>query len=103
MRILAPYTVYGGEAFKLHLFDVSADGVDHAPVTEETAYTRYVQGIAVVADESLDAAALNSLIRQLQAVGATLSEISNAIASIGIPTGTAVYIATFPFQAIQRL
>ncbi len=103
MRILAPYTVYNGSVYKLHLFVTDNGNVSHKPVSEETAYTLYVQGIAIIADDDLNTASLNATIRQKQVAGASLQEISEAIAEVVKVTGSAIYVANFPFEAIQRM
>ncbi len=103
MRLLAPFTVYNGAAYKLHLFETCNGAVNHKPVEEETAYTLYVQGIAIIADEALDTASLNEIIRQEQADGVSLQEISEAIAKEVKATGCTIYVANFPFEAIQRI
>lgn len=104
MRFLAPYTVYEGVVCRLHLFDISSDGsVNHRAVEEETAYTLYVQGIAVVAAAGIDTALISERIREMEGQGVPLAEISRAIAGMNLPTGTDVYVATFPFQTLQRI
>lgn len=103
MRLLAPFTVYNGAVYKLHLFETTNGIVSHKPVEEETAYTLYVQGIAIIADNALDIPLLNEIIRQKQANGADLQEISKAIAKEVATEGSAIYVANFPFEAIQRI
>lgn len=104
MRFLAPYTVYEGAVCRLHLFDISSDGsVSHRAVEEETAYTLYVQGIAVVAAAGIDTALISERIRKMEGQGVPLAEISRAIAGMNLPAGTDVYVATFPFQTLQRI
>lgn len=104
MRFLAPYTVYEGAVCRLHLFDISSDGsVSHRAVEEETAYTLYVQGIAVVAAAGIDTALISERIREMEGQGVPLAEISRAIAGMNLPSGTEVYVATFPFQTLQRI
>lgn len=102
MRFLAPYTVYDGAVYRLHLFDVAPDGgVSHRPVEEETAYTLYVQGIAIVAASDLDTHSVACRIREMG--GCRLKDVSEAIAGMDLPGGTAVYVATFPFQAVRKI
>ena len=101
MRFLAPYTVYEGAVCRLHLFDISS--VSHRAVEEETAYTLYVQGIAVVAAAGIDTALISERIREMEGQGVPLAEISRAIAGMNLPAGTDVYVATFPFQTLQRI
>ena len=73
MRFLAPYTVYEGAVCRLHLFDISSDGsVSHRAVEEETAYTLYVQGIAVVAAAGIDTALISERIREMEGQGVPL-------------------------------
>ena len=102
MRFLAPYTIYEGAVCRLHLFDVAADGtVSHKPVEKETAYTLYVQGLAIVASADLDMRKIADKIREMD--GCALKEISEAVAGMNLPGGSAVYVATFPFQAVRRI
>lgn len=72
MRLLAHYTVFAGDVFHLHNFDVTSGGITHRPVVAETAHTEFVEGILVIG--SADIAAL----------GATLRDIAQANASTGI-------------------
>ncbi len=103
MRLLAPFTVYNGKAYKLHLFETENGIVSHKPVEEETAYTLYVQGIAIIAGDALDTDSLNCIVRQKQADGASLLEISEAIAVEVTTAGSTIYVANFPFEAIQKI
>lgn len=103
MRLLAPFTVYNGAAYKLHLFETNNGIVSHKPVEEETAYTLYVQGIAIIAHNALDTSRLNEIIRKKQADGVDLKEISEAIAKEVKTEGGTIYVANFPFEAIQRM
>lgn len=72
MRLLAHYTVFAGDVFHLHNFDVTPGGITHSPVTAETAHTEFVEGILVIG--SADIAAL----------GARLRDIAQANGSAGI-------------------
>lgn len=103
LRILAPYTAYCGEAYKLHLFEINNGKVRHQPVVQETAYTLYVQGIAIIAG-ALDTEALNARIHSLAESGTPLADIAADIATRCTATeASIVYVANFPFQSLQRI
>ena len=48
MRLLAHYTVFAGNVFHLHNFDVDHEGIAHSPVAAETAHTEFIEGILVI-------------------------------------------------------
>ncbi|MGM9832735.1 MAG: hypothetical protein ACI31A_03495 [Candidatus Limisoma sp.] len=63
MRLLAHYTVFAGDVFHLHNFDVTPGGITHRPVVAETAHTEFVEGILVIG--SADIAALRARLRDI--------------------------------------
>ena len=89
--------------FEWYIHAGSDGSVSHRAVEEETAYTLYVQGIAVVAAAGIDTALISERIREMEGQGVPLAEISRAIAGMNLPAGTDVYVATFPFQTLQRI
>lgn len=103
LRILAPYTAYCGKAYKLHLFEITDGKVSHHPVQQETAYTLYVQGIAIVGSD-LDIEAVSARIRALADSHTPLADICTDIATICTTSeACTAYAATFPFQSLQRI
>ena len=48
MKLLAHYTVFDGNVFHLHTFDVTPEGITHSPVKAETAHTEFIEGILVI-------------------------------------------------------
>lgn len=111
MRTLAHYTVYGGEAYHLHVFDFGADGsVAHFPVAGETADTMFVEGLLLVSADELDGKrlmALNDRISELSAEMG-LGRVAQAIAAefgllCPMPPSPHLYAARFPFAGIQTV
>lgn len=103
-RILAPYTAYCGKAYKLHLFEITDGKVSHHPVQQETAYTLYVQGIAIIAGSDIDIEAVSARIRALADDNSPLADICADIADICTSSeACTAYAATFPFQSLQHI
>lgn len=107
MLILAPYTIYNGVVYHLHIFDISEDNITHFLATKETAHTYYVHGIALICGKQ-EQTALNNLtdqINKLQSIGYKIAdiaqELSQTITSTGAPTS--IYAITFPFKQLQPI
>ena len=55
MKLLSHYTIFDGNVFHLHTFDVTPEGITHSPVKAETAHTEFIEGILVIGSADITA------------------------------------------------
>ena len=53
MKLLAHYTIFDGNVFHLHTFDVTPEGITHSPVKAETAHTEFIEGILIIGSSDI--------------------------------------------------
>lgn len=111
MRILAHYTIYDGNIYHLHVFDIDDNGVvTHFPVVEETANTCFVEGLAIVC-RVLDNKLLGKLQQHLFANRVTdLSSQASVVRNFLVGDvlserrgDMAVYSISVPLMAVSRI
>lgn len=93
-RTLAHYTVWNNEVFHLHIFefDDNYHVIRHFAAREETADTRFVEGILIIApymtnNDDIQKFQTAKTIFTLQAHGLSLRDMAKAIVDLQLYTG----------------